>query len=260
VWFAGSYDRGNSIVHLKRDCSLLVFRAVIKRVIYGGLLVLCLNGQTYAQGAEVVLVGQEKSVEFNKIYELILKDAGIQYEILVVPMGRKRRMFVEGKILIDCCTVPEWRSRPEEIANQTHSVPFYNSAEQYVFHKDKPIQIVSRKDLKNYRLSIVRGYFYRNERYFGEVIGAENTEQMIRLVAHKRVEIGIINPFDFKRLQMEAPLPLRLDGVHEISPLSIRVHKNRPDLLERINGVIEQYLARGYVEEILGQAIERKTE
>lgn len=236
------------------------YKDCIVRFFWVCLLIVFVGDVSYAESMGKVFAGRAESLEFNRVYELILKDAGIKYEMLVVPTGRKRRMFADGKILIDCCTVPDWRNRPEEIAVQLHSKPFFQSMERYVFHKDNKFDIVSHEDLSRYRLSIVRGYFYKNDAYFGDFIMAENTSQMMKMVAHKRVEIGIINPHDFQQLLKKTPMPLWLGGVHETSPLSIRVHKSRPDLLARIDGVIERYLAKGYVKEILAHVAGNETE
>lgn len=207
-----------------------------------------------AKASEKIIVGQTDSIEFDAIYEAILKEADIDYEMMVVPSARKRRMFVEGKIVIDCCAAVAWRQKPEEIAVQLHSKTFIQSAEHYFYHADSDITVSDHKDLKNFRLSIVRSYVYRGDRYFKNVVPANDIAQMMTLVSLKRAELGIINPYDFQRRMEKHPMPLRLGGQHEASSLTIRVHKSRAELLPRINAVIDRYLAEGLIDDKLRQA------
>jgi len=171
--------------------------------------------------------------------------------MMVLPTARKRRMFIDGKILIDCCAAIAWRNDPQEIAVQLHSKTFIHSAEHYFYHKDSTIKVASHDDLKNYRLALVRGYVYRNEHSFTEAARVGNIDEMLTLVALKRAEIGIVNPYDFTRRLEKRPLPLRLGGQHEASPLSIRIHVSLAHLLPRINAVIDRYLSEGLVESTL---------
>lgn len=201
---------------------------------------------------EIIPAGQTGSVEFNKLYEAILQDAGISYDMKVLPTNRKRRMFVEGEILIDCCTAKSWRNRPEEIAVQLNSREFIRSAEHYFFHRDRDAEIKSIEDLKRFSIAVVRGYVYRQEQFFGPRVAVADIAEMMRIVAAKRADIGIINPYDFRRRIKNTGLPLRMGGEHEASNLVIRVHKSRPDLLARINKVIDSYLAEDRIIKQLG--------
>lgn len=227
---------------------MLGIRALSKLLSYMFALSFDIGG-VYAD--DRVPVGQTDSVEFHKIYESILTDAGINYQMLVAPTARKRRMFVEGKILIDCCTTPSWRTHPEELATQLHSKTFIHSEEHYFFHQDSDIVIPSLDDLKDYRIAIVHSFVYANHDKFGQVVYATNIAEMMLLVALGRAQVGLINPYDFVRRLEQSPLPLRLGGLHELSPLSIRVHKSRADLLQKINAVIDDYLATGKVQKML---------
>jgi ABC-type amino acid transport substrate-binding protein len=205
-----------------------------------------------AGAAQPVKVGQTSSAEFFRLYEAILGDAGIEFEMIVAPPQRKRRMFVDGEILIDCCSAIRWRQDREEIAVQLNSRTFINSAEHYFYHLESNAVVKSREDLTKYRFAIVRGFSYRDDDTFGSVVGAQDIQEMMAVVARGRADVGMINPYDFRRRMQKQPLPLRLGNAHEQSPLVIRVHKSRPDLLERINKVIDEYLATDRVIQSIG--------
>lgn len=228
-----------------------IYRKICK-LTWGGFLgcVLAIGSVT---AEDKIRVGQTDSIEFDKLYEAILTEAGINFEMVVVPTARKRRMFADGKILIDCCTAIEWRKRPKEIAVQLHSKPFFHSAEHYFFKTGSNVEIASHQDLKQYRLAIVRGFTYRNEESFGAVLKTTNIDEMMILVALGRAHVGLINPYDFNRRLASNPRPLRLGGQHEASPLRIRVHNSRADLLPRINAVIETFLSDGTIEKLQGR-------
>jgi len=225
---------------------------VNRLLLHTAFIVLMLFASHRALSEDRIPVGQTNSVEFNTLYQAILDDAGINYNMLVIPTNRKRRMFVAGEILIDCCTAKVWRTRPEEIASQLNSREFIKSAEHYVFHKNNDIEIHSVDQLKRHRIAIVRGFVYKQQDYFGEVLETTDLDEMLRVVAAGRAEVGIINPYDFRRRMKTSPLPLRLGSEHEASSLVIRVHKSRPELLQRINAVIDQYLAEGRILKQIG--------
>jgi hypothetical protein len=203
---------------------------------------------------EKVLVGQADSPVFADIYEIVLKDAGIDYQFVVLPTARKRRMFVDGKILIDCCAAIGWRTRPKEIATQLNSNTFIRSAEHYFYHVDKNREVSSLEDLKNFRFAKVRGYVYQFEQYFGDVIEASTVEETMKLVALKRADVSLSNVYDFKHRLAEIPMPLRLGGKYEDSLLVIRVHKKAAELLPRINAAISKLKAEGHIMRALDPA------
>jgi len=206
--------------------------------------------QFSVEAVDKIVVGQTDSIEFDKLYEAILAEAGIDYEVLLVPTARKRRMFVEGKIVIDCCAAVAWRKRPEEIAVQLHSKVFLHSAEHYFFHRDSDADIKTIQDLKRHRLAIVRGFTYKHEQTFGETLKTTSIDEMMTVVALGRAQVGIINPYDFQRRLAKTPRPLRLGIQHEASPLTIRVHKKKANLLPRINAAIDRFLADGTIEKM----------
>jgi len=215
----------------------------IFRMVWAGVSVLVLSTITYAD--EAIPAGKSDSVVFNTLYESILKDAGVDYVMLDLPTARKRRMFVEAELLIDCCAASAWRTRPSELAVQLHSKPFVQSAEHYFYHIDNAIDVSSTDELQKYRLAVVRGFVYKDDHLFRYVVGAATTAEMMKLVAIGRAEVGIINPYDFKRRLEKSKLPLRLGGVHEASPLVIRVHKKVGHYLPKINAVIDRYREEG---------------
>lgn len=226
------------------------------RCLYTLKLVAICFAATFAAKASVatddpIKVGQTDSAEFDTLYENILTEAGIRFEMLVLPTARKRRMFVDGKILIDCCAAVAWRTRPEEIAVQLHSKTFIHSAEHYFYHRNSAINVASHEDLQNYRLAVVRGYVYKGQENFTDTVMVKDIEEMMKVVAINRAQMGLINPYDFKKRMAANPLPLRLGGVHESSPLTIRVHKSKAEYLERINAVIDRFLADGTIDKAL---------
>jgi ABC-type amino acid transport substrate-binding protein len=107
-------------------------------------------------GQEIIRAGQAGSKGFRDLWHKVLKESGLKVAMIDAPQQRKRMMFANAMIVLDCCSTPEWRILPEEQAVQLFSAPLYETRERYVFKKGNVQEIPTFDDLKKYRVAAVR--------------------------------------------------------------------------------------------------------
>jgi ABC-type amino acid transport substrate-binding protein len=202
-------------------------------------------------GDAPVRVGQSDSIAYSRVFNAILTEAGIEADFVVAPHGRKRRMFIDGVIVIDCCAAPVWRQAPGEADVQLFSDAFYHSPEHYVFRKGLARVIETPEALKSMRVAIVRGFNYQFSSSFGDTIEVRDMEDVLDLLVAGRADVGMINQQDFHRRMRLKPRPLELGAEHFVADLRVRVHKDRADLLPRVNAAIARLQASGQIKKIL---------
>lgn len=185
------------------------------------------------------------------MFAVILENTGLETNVVSAPPERRRRMFAQGRILIDCCATEEWRQRNEEIAVQLWSKPFFINRDRYVVHADATIVIRKPEDLRQHRVAVVHGFDYALSTHFGMEVPGRGWDAVLQLIEKKRADIAIIGEAIFWERQVSKNRRLKLGAVADEQPLSIRVHNSRPDLLPIINRSIQELMERGTLEAIV---------
>ncbi|MBL4837108.1 MAG: transporter substrate-binding domain-containing protein [Kordiimonadaceae bacterium] len=181
---------------------------------------------------------------FSHAWKEILSNAGIIVDkVYVRHTSPYRKMFIEGKITLECCMSELWRQRPEEIPLQLFSDAFYVSEERYIFRKGETIPITDTKQLYDMRFATVRGFSYAFE--LGNPINVDNIAQVLTAIATGQADIGLMNKSLFLNMMKQAPQNLELGGINAKIGLQIRIHKSRADLLPQINAAIARLQATG---------------
>lgn len=186
---------------------------------------------------------------FPDMFARILKRAGLQTRFVPTPVMRKRVLFEQGEFLLACCANPSWRTRPMERRVQLFSKKFTVNRDVYVFQKSGVFDIRYKWDLQDKAVGVIRGFDYRGSEYFGERVDLNSEDAVLRAVLLGRVDVGIVNDHVFHASQYREML---VEGAtQDTVSLHIRVHRDRSDLLPRINTAIDQFLAEGEHEKIL---------
>ncbi len=187
---------------------------------------------------EPVRAGRTNTSGLGLVWEAIVAEAGIDVVYVDLPPKRKRRSFVEGYLVLDCCHPKIYRATPEEQATHLFSDPFYYAKAHYVFRKGEVMPIEKGEDLRPFRVAGIRGFDYRWQEYFGVRLDGRDHADVLNLVAKDRADVGIITGLQFRIEQATNPLPVELGGVSAEGYLHASVHASRPDLLPRINAAI----------------------
>lgn len=198
-----------------------------------------------------VMVGRSDTTGTQRMWREILTEAGIQAVFVNAPQERKRRMFVEGRIVLDCCAAPIWRTRPREQEVQHWSDTFYVSREIWVFRRNQPFPVANHSDLAKLRVAAVRGFDFLDQAHFGARIPGEDVDDTLTLLAFGRADATIMGELDFlsraglgSQRFMRGPLRVEADQ-------KIRAHTKVKGLLPRINEAIARLKANGRFDAIV---------
>ncbi|MCP4596891.1 ABC transporter substrate-binding protein [Neptuniibacter sp.] len=193
---------------------------------------------------------------YPDLFQAILKEAGLAPSLVPIPPLRRRVGFENGEFELSCCANPAWRKRPLEQAVQIFSKPFYWSKDIFIFPSGAEFKIDKLSDLTDKRVATIRGFDYRGAQYFGERINFHNEKALMRALALKRADVGIINQEIF--LSAPEKIQLSMGPVHDEASLHIRIHRKRLDLVEPINHAIEKIIQSGQRDKIIQRYLPNK--
>lgn len=199
----------------------------------------------------VILDENRRSGIYLDLYREILTRAGLKFEFFSVPKKRLRIMFEKGETFLTCCDNPAWRTRPLEQQVQLFSDPFYRTRDVFIFPPKQKFEVKNLSVLASKKVAVIRGYGYRGEEWFGERLDLGRESELLAFVALGRADLGIINEDLAKAWLLENTGKLSLGDYHDIATLHVRVHRERQDLLPRINSAIDSMVQDGTRKRIL---------
>lgn len=196
-------------------------------------------------------VAKSDSYGYSRAWTAVLNEADIVYEKIAVPQKRKRRLFVEGAYILDCCITPLWRNRPEEHAVQLFTAPLHQATIHYIFKKGQIVTIENPQQLRSMRVATIIGFNYLHDDLFGTTLPVGTVDATFQLVESGRANLTIISKNDFLQHMAIKPRPLELGGIHNRVPIVARVHKSRADLLPRLNAAIARLQENGDLQALM---------
>ncbi|WP_417462518.1 substrate-binding periplasmic protein [Kordiimonas sp.] len=205
-----------------------------------------------AQASDVAKASRIGDSVFRDVWHAILDEAGIDVELIAAPRDVRRDMFVRGELVLDCCSVPDWRAREDEKQTQLWTSPFFYTVDHLIIQEGKEYDLPDPTDLSAYRVGVVQGFAYRRDATFGDVVVRVSLGEVFEAVARGEADLTIANHQEFRRRQKLNPLPLVLGPVHHRLGLRARVHKTRADLLPRLEAAIKALNANGRIAHLTG--------
>lgn len=199
----------------------------------------------------------ENSV-FRDAWHAILSEADLEPEMVDMAHEKRRQMFVQGDLILDCCSVKIWRERPEEKAVQLWSKPFFYTVDHLILQEGRQYDLGSPTKLQAYRVGVVHGFTYPSEESFGVRVERTTLAEVFDAIARGEADLTIANHQEFRRQQKLKHRPLVLGPEHQRLFLRARVHKSRPDLLVRIDEAIEKLQSSGQIALLTGQRLRGK--
>jgi len=181
----------------------------------------------------------------------VLEEAGVKIELTKVAQGRRRRMFVEGRLDIDCCFTKEWRNRPNEQGVLLFTDPLYTTTERYIFKKGAVVDISDPRRLLSMRVAGVRGYTYVHQDLFGYRLSVQDVDAMLLLIEKDRAQVGIMSERYFLTDMKRNPRDLEMGGINSRAVLRAAVHKRHAHLLPQINKALKRLTDNGRIAAII---------
>jgi hypothetical protein len=189
---------------------------------------------------------------FRDVWHAILEDAGIETRLIAAPRDVRRDMFVRGELVLDCCSVEAWRNRPDEIAVQLWTSPFFYTVDHLILREGREYHLPDPDDLTAFKVGIVQGFAYKQDSHFGPVVSRVSLGEVFEAVASGEADLTIANHQEFRRRQRLNPLPLVLGPEYHRLALKARVHRSRADLLPRIEAAIARLQKSGRIAVLTG--------
>lgn len=214
------------------------------------------QGATAQQSVPVpVPVADLENSAFKDLWHAVVEEAGINAHYIAMSRGERRDAFTKGTLAMDCCSLPEWRSRPEEQAVQHYTNPIFYTVEHLIVHKDSVKDYSGAIDFSGLKVAMVKGFKHRGQATFGEIIFAPTMSQVYALVAEGEADVTFANNQEFWRRQRLQELPLMLGPVHEQTLLRARVHEKWAPLVPQINAAIQKLRKNGALNLKMGQRL-----
>ncbi|WP_417458813.1 substrate-binding periplasmic protein [Kordiimonas sp.] len=223
------------------------------RLIFALCLGVTLGCQSVAShAADVAKASRIGDSVFRDVWHAILEEAQIEVEFIAAPRDIRRDMFVKGELVLDCCSVPDWRAREDEKETQLWTSPFFYTVDHLIVQEGREYALPDPTDLSAYRVGVVQGFAYRRDATFGDTVVRVSLGEVFEAVAQGEADLTIANHQEFRRRQKLNPLPLALGPEHHRLALRARVHNSRADLLPRIEAAIKALNANGRIAHLTG--------
>ncbi|WP_419901335.1 substrate-binding periplasmic protein [Kiloniella sp.] len=169
----------------------------------------------------------------------------VDIKIEVVGASERRKGFVKGQYVIECCIIEGWRTRPEEIAIQLFSDPVLQIQDIFIFPPHQAFPISSMESLKDKEVGTIRGYSYKGEENFGSRVDHESVLPLLQGISSGRVDVGIFQRRAAAFHSRQSKLNLTFGPLHHEVQASIRLHKNKAEYLPEINAAIRDMYSDG---------------
>ena len=199
----------------------------------------------------VIFKNNEFSGVYIDLFREILSRAGIEPVFKATPKKRVRILFEEGISVLSCCDNPAWRKRPKEQQVQMFSEAFYTTRDIFIFPQGKLFQIDNLAQLSTKKVAVIRGYGYQGSEWFGDRIDIGSESELLQFVSLGWADVGIVNEDVAREWLSGRKAKIEFGSYHDVATLHVRVHRNRMDLLLKINKAISGMIADGTRDAIL---------
>ncbi|WP_419785317.1 substrate-binding periplasmic protein [Pseudodesulfovibrio sp.] len=178
------------------------------------------------------------------------------YEYL--PFLRAQLMFDNGRIDLETCVNPLWRSKAK--VPGVYTIPHGRVRNVVVFGKGKRIPVESPLSLENRAVGVVRGYTYPTCDPWFELglinkVVATDERQLLEMLRHGRIDQAFMNETLalywinnvswYRQLEVGPALDER--------DIMIRLHPQKKHALKRFDAAIRQLLKSGEINRILAK-------
>ncbi len=195
---------------------------------------------------------------FTEVWRAIIEEAGIQAQYHTFSNDQARSAFVEGKVGLDCCSIPEWRTRGDEQQVQFYTDPIFSESNHMIIRDGDRYDVPVVGELSGYRVAVVKGFSYEKEELFGETVAVETIEDAFDFVVSGKADITFALRLEFVRNQRRNPRPLALGPVWSRTLLRARVHRDWVRLLPQVNEAIQKLKQSGTINYLVGKHIRDK--
>jgi polar amino acid transport system substrate-binding protein len=195
-----------------------------------------------------------------EMLEELSKRTGIAMPIRHLPQKRMLQMFATQEIDMEPTVSRAWREGQSGIS--VYTIPFYITGDIILVRKGSGIRGSSVSDFTGLSIGCGLGYFYPEgfqeafER--GDILRQDNphSEKNILKLASGWIDGAIVERVQARYILQRGKLDPRSFEVafaFQPSKLSLRLHKNRQDLLPVLNRALETMISDGTIKNIIAR-------
>lgn len=212
---------------------------------------------------QIVEDGRLAGITLEILQELSRK-TGYKMDVKILPQRRLMREFELQQIDMEPAVSPSWREEQHDIS--VYTIPYYETSDVILVGKESGIAGTAAKDFKGRSLGCGLGYYYPEgfQAAFesGMIIRDDNpvSEFNIMKLAQERLDGIIVDRIQAgymaKVLNLNAE-DFKIAYVFRPSKLSLRLHKNKQDLLPILDKALESMKADGTIERIVTKYLQK---
>lgn len=211
---------------------------------------------------QIVEDGRLKGITIDILQELAMRTG---YTMKIRPLPQKRMMFEfeTGKIDMEPAVSPFWRELHKDIS--VYTTPYYTTGDVILVRKESGIKGSSVQAFRGLTLGCGLGYYYPEgfqEAFVkGDIRREDNpvSDKNLLKLAYKRIDGIIVDKIQARYILKKNSLhPDDFAIAYEFKPseLSLRLHRNRQDLLPILNNALERMKADGIINRIVASYLE----
>ena len=211
---------------------------------------------------QIVKEGQLTGIT-PEILQALSHRTGYELEVKILPQRRLMREFERQEIDMEPAVSPSWREKQRDIS--VYTKPYYETSDVILVRKGSSIAGTAVEDFKGRSLGCGLGYYYpegfQEALACGDIIRDDNpvSEYNIMKLSQHRLD-GII----VDRIQADYMINVlglnaedfEIAYVFGPSKLSLRLHKNKRDVLPILDKALESMKADGTIDRIVAKYLQ----
>lgn len=189
------------------------------------------------------------------VMEAVAQKTGFAIPVDILPQNRMLEYFNTNVIDTEPVSSPNWRGEYADIS--VYTMPYCSTVDVMFMLAGSGLQPTGIQDFEGMRMGCVLGYFYdrglQEKLESGAIYrdDAPDNESNLRKLMAERVDVVIIERTVGLYLLRElgiAPDTIEIVYEHSQAELSMRLHKNKADLLPTLNAALAELVAEGFVQ------------
>jgi len=211
---------------------------------------------------QIVKEGQLTGIT-PEILQALSRRTGYKMEIKILPQRRLMREFELQQIDMEPAVSQPWRGEQRDIS--VYTKPYYQTSDVILVNKGSGMSGTTAQDFKGMSLGCGLGYYYpegfQEALASGDIIRDDNpvSEYNVMKLSQKRLDGIIVDRIQARYMMNVFQLNaenFEIAYVFKPSKLSLRLHKNRQDLLPLLNTALESMKVDGTIDRIVAKYLQ----
>ncbi|OUL57272.1 hypothetical protein B1199_13985 [Pseudoalteromonas ulvae] len=186
---------------------------------------------------------------FPEFIHLVLKEANIQGESIVLPPARTQLALARGELDFDIIS-PSWFKNHKIPKGFVLSDPLLKMTEHLIYLPQKEQFFTNNKSILGQTVGTVRGYFYHDDDTFFR-FDLISEKEIIQALYKERIDVGISGDLPALFWSQKLNIPIQLGPIHSQGYVHIRLRDEHQHLLPQLNKALNNLIEKGTLDVIV---------